>query len=63
MIKHFKRVAVIFDDDPQARMQADKLVAELRFAGIDALRVDIIGDPAAMRQADANYLAKHIIGK
>jgi len=62
MTTHFKRIAVVFDDDPQAQMQADKLVAELRFAGIAALRVNIVGDPAAMEQTEANYLVKHIMG-
>ena len=61
--KIFKRVAVIFDDDPQAREQAQKLVAELRMMGLDALRIDIAGDPAAMEQDEANYLVKHITGK
>ncbi len=60
---NFKRIAVIFDDDPQARIQADKLIGELRFAGIEALRVDIVGDPASMSQEDADYLVHYIMGK
>lgn len=59
--KQFKRVAVIFDDEIQARIQADKLVAELGFRGIDAFRVDIAGDPGSMSDADAKYLIKSII--
>lgn len=56
----FKRVAVVFDDDPQAILQADKIVAELKFRGVDAFRVDINGDPGGMSQDEANYLVKII---
>ena len=58
---HFRRVAVVFDDDPQAIVQADKLVAELKFLDVDAWRVDIEGDPGGMSQTDADYLVKTIL--
>jgi hypothetical protein len=61
MCKNFRRIAVCFDDDPQAIVQANKLVAELRMREIEAFRVPIVGDPGAMNQADANYLVKEII--
>jgi len=57
----FKRVAVVFDDEPQAVIQANKLVGELKFRGVDAWRVDIDGDPGGMKQVDADYLVKNII--
>jgi hypothetical protein len=57
----FKRVAVMFDNDPQAKLQATKIVAELRFRGVDAFRVDIEGDPGSMKQEDADYLVKQLI--
>jgi len=59
--KAFKRVAVCFDDDPQAIEQANKLVSELKFRGVDAFRVDIEGDPGAMKQSEADYLVKQLI--
>jgi len=59
--KFFRRVAVCFDDDPQAIIQATKIVAELKFRGVDAFRVDIEGDPGSMKQEDANYLVKQLI--
>jgi len=59
--KNFKRVAVCFDDDPQAIFQANNLVAELRFRGVDAFRVDITGDPGSMKQEEANYLVKQLL--
>jgi hypothetical protein len=57
----FKRVAVVFDDDPQAVVQANKIVAELKFRGVDAFRVDIEGDPGGMPQDEADYLVKQLI--
>jgi len=57
----FTRVAVCFDDDPQAKLQAAKIVAELKFRGVDAFRVDIEGDPGSMKQSDADYLVKQLI--
>lgn len=57
----FRRVAVIFDDDPQAVVQANRIVAELKFRGVDAFRVDIKGDPGSMEQSEADYLVKQLI--
>jgi hypothetical protein len=57
----FKRVAVMFDNDPQAKLQATKIVAELRFRGVDAFKVDIEGDPGSMKQEDADYLVKQLL--
>lgn len=61
LIAHkFTRVAVCYDDDPQAIIQANKLVKELRFRAVDAFCVDIKGDPGSMKQADADYLIKQL---
>ena len=57
----FKRVVVCFDDDPQAKVQANKIIAELKFRGVDAFRVDIEGDPGSMKQEDADYLVKQLM--
>lgn len=59
--KNFKRVAVMFDDDPQATVQANKLIAELKFRNVDAFKVDIKNDPGDMDQSEANYLVKQLI--
>ena len=60
--KQFKRVPVCFDGgEIQARKQADKLVKELKFRGVDSFRVDIEGDPGEMKQCDADYLVKSLI--
>lgn len=57
----FKRVFVVFDNDPQAQIQANKLVSELKFAGVKAFQTTILnGDPAAMKQDDADSLVKEL---
>jgi hypothetical protein len=61
IVKNFMRVAVCFDDDPQAVRQANKLVSELRTRGISSWRVPIVGDPGDMNQIDADNLIKEIL--
>jgi hypothetical protein len=61
IVRVFKRVAIMFDNDPQAKLQATKIVAELRFRGVDAFRVDIKGDPGSMDQKEADYLVKQLL--
>ena len=58
--KHFDEVFVIFDDEPQAVRQALKMVAELRFRGVRAQHVPIVGDPGGMSQTDADNLVKSL---
>ena len=65
--KTFKRFAVVFDGqsetskESQAFIQANKLVGDLKMRGVDAFRVDILGDPASMEQNEADYLVKQLI--
>lgn len=63
MAKSFKRIWVMFDDDPQALVQAKKLVSELRFRGVEAMLFEsiIASDPGSMKQNDADYLIKQLI--
>ena len=61
MSKMFKRIAVIFDDESQAVIQANKLVGELKFRGVNAFVVSIDGDPGGMKQSEANKLVKSIL--
>lgn len=61
LAKNFKRVPVLFDDEPQAIAQANKLVSDLKFRGLDSFRVDIKGDPGGLSQEEANYLVKQLI--
>jgi len=62
--RHFDRIAICFDGgEIQAKQKADELVAELRFRGKEAFRVDIIGDPGSMDQSEADYLVKQLITK
>jgi hypothetical protein len=60
--KTFRRCPVCYDgNELQAREQADALVAELKFRGVDSFRVDIEGDPGGMEQKEADYLVKQLI--
>lgn len=59
--RFFTQVAVCFDNDPQAIIQSNKLVADLKFRGVDAFIVDIENDPGSMKQSDADYLVKQLI--
>lgn len=61
MARIFKKIFVCYDDDPQAVVQADSLVAELKFRGVDSVRIPIEGDPGGMKQEDADYLIKQLI--
>jgi len=60
---HFERVAVVFDNDPQAKQQANKLIAELRIRGVNAWKEEIEGDPGDMKDDDARHLVKQIVKK
>jgi hypothetical protein len=58
MAQTFKRVAVMFDDEIQAQTQAKKLVAELKFRGVDAFNVKVKGDPGSLQQDEADELVE-----
>ena len=61
--KRFKRVFVVFDDDPQAIEQAEKLAADLRFMGVEAKRIPIEGDPGGMELDDAKHFVRQLLSK
>jgi hypothetical protein len=62
MAKNFRRVFVLYDDEPQAQDKAAKLVAELKFYGIFAKQITIVGDPGGMDQSEADVLIKELLG-
>jgi len=65
--KIFKRVPVCYDgrsstsEEQQATIQAKKLIADLKFRGVDSFLVPIEGDPGEMEQSEADYLVKQLI--
>jgi hypothetical protein len=59
----FVRVPVMFDDDPQAIVQAQTIIDELLFRKVDSFMVKIKGDPASLPQKEANYIVKHLLKK
>jgi hypothetical protein len=50
----------VYDDEIQAQSQAKKLVAELRFRGVDAWNVSIQGDPGSLTNKKAKELLNYI---
>lgn len=58
--KNFERAFVIFDSEEQAQKQAEKLVAELLFRNVDAMKIEVDDDPGSMSQDDADYLVKSL---
>lgn len=59
--KLFKRVFIVFDDDPQAIKQAQLLASELSFRNIETHIKNITGDPGGMSQKEADYLVSQLI--
>ena len=61
MVKNFKQIFVCFDgNEIQAKKQANKLIAELKFRGVKSERIDINGDPGDMQQKEADKLIKKL---
>lgn len=58
----FDEVAIAFDPDPQAQVQAEKLMNRLIPKGVKAWMIPLECDPADMTQDDADYLVKDIMG-
>jgi len=61
MKKLCDEIIVLFDPDPQAIEQANKLVDILLYKGLKARKVHIDQDPGSMSQEEANYLVKQLI--
>ena len=57
----FKKVFIIFDDDPQAQVQAKKLRADLNFRGVESIIITIQDDPASMSQKEANKFVNQLL--
>ena len=59
--KLFKKVYVVFDDDPQAVVQAVKLTKDLGLRGVISKHIQIVGDPGSLNQGEADYLVRQLI--
>jgi len=58
----FKRIFVCFDgQESQALIAANELVADLKFRGKDAIRVDITDDPGSMSQEQASNIVNELL--
>ena len=60
MSAHFRRVVIIFDDEPQAQSQARKLQKELAVRGVEGVIETIEGDPGALDEGQAKALIRKI---
>jgi|SRR5690625_429887 len=58
--KHFKRVLILFDPEPQAQKQANKLKKELLFRNVQTEIIDLQSDPGDLSEKDAKDLIKRI---
>lgn len=61
LAKHLKRAAIVFDEEPQARRQAKRLVEDLLLMGVDAWYVPVTKDPGSMSEKEAKYLVKQLL--
>lgn len=59
--RHFDEVVILFDPDPQARKQAEKLRDELEYFKVKVHIEDIPQDPGSMSQDDADHLMKQLL--
>ncbi len=61
MKRAFRRIFVMYDNEPQAQLQADRLVAELRFRKVEAIKfLCNAKDPASLEQSEADYIVKQL---
>lgn len=64
IMKNFDEVCIVFDDEPQAQEQAQKLKAALTIRGMKKVWIEkIVGDPASLSDIDADALVKKILSK
>ena len=59
--QYFDDVIILFDPDPQARKQAEKLRDELEYFKVKVHIEDIQQDPGSMSQEDADHLMKQLL--
>lgn len=58
--RNFKRIIVLYDEDPQAQVQADKIVANMRFKSKDCFKYSIKGDPGSLSPDEALNLVSEL---
>jgi hypothetical protein len=60
--RHFARAVLLFDDDPQARWQSEKICADLAQRGLEVEELILDGhDPADMSDTDARAIRKEFL--
>lgn len=62
LTERFRKVFVMFDDDPQAIKASETIAHDLAMAGINCEICLIEGDPGSLPQKEADQIAKSLIG-
>ena len=63
LAKHNDRFFIVFDNESQAQDQARKLAIKLKTLGKKVQIEKVLDDPGNMKQEDADYFVKELIGK
>lgn len=58
--KHFRRVVIVYDDEPQAQKQSLVLQRQLTFMGVDVASEVISGDPGDLTPQQAKELTRRL---
>jgi len=61
--RRFKRVFVVFDNESQAISQAEKLAGDLRFLGVETIRIQVDDDPGNMNLDDAEHFVRQLLSR
>lgn len=63
LVDKFEKVFIVFDDDPQAVIQARKLQAELEYYNVPTQILKAVGDPDTFSLEDRVAIRQHIINQ
>ena len=63
LAKHLKEIVIIYDFENQAQQQADVLIKQLEFRGVQVAKEKIENDPGSLSYDDAKHLMKQIMTK
>lgn len=63
LAEKFRKVFIMYDDDPQAIVEAEKIGSDLSMCGVPIVEICLIdGDPGNMEQSEADEIMKELIG-
>ena len=62
LAERFEKIFIMFDDDPEARKQSEKIGYDLNIFGLDVEIIHIKGDPGDLDQRKALKIKKKLLG-